>query len=114
MSTTKPIPIDKNDNEGIKVKDNWEVDDSLAKASMLHYMKDNIIPLFEDKETAKELLEALEAKYGPRSDTHVQLLLDKFNSTRMNEGDYIGDHINTMELLVKELADADNPVSNKM
>ena len=45
--------------------DNWEVDDSLAKASMLHHMKDNIIPLFEDKETAKELLEALEAKYGP-------------------------------------------------
>ena len=113
MSTTKPIPIDKNDNEGIKVKDNWEVDDSLAKASMLHHMKDNIIPSFEDKETAKELLEALEAKYGPRSDTHVQLLLDKFNSTRMNEGDYIGDHINTMELLAKELTNANYPVSNK-
>ena len=94
--------------------DNWEVDDSLAKASMLHHMKDNIIPLFEDKETAKELLEALEAKYGPRSDTHVQLLLDKFNSTRMNEGDYTGDHINTMELLAKELADADNLVLDKM
>ena len=114
LSTTKPVPIDKNDNEGIKAKVNWEVDDSLAKASMLHHMKDNIIPLFEDKETAKELMEALEAKYGPRFDTHVQLLLDKFNGTRMNEGDYIGDHINTMDFLAKELANADNPVLNKM
>ena len=49
LSTTKPIPIDKNYNEEIKVKDNWEVDDSLAKASMLYHMKDNIIPLFESK-----------------------------------------------------------------
>ena len=49
LSITKLIPINKNDNEGIKVKDNWEVDDSLAKASMLYHMKDNIIPLFESK-----------------------------------------------------------------
>ena len=86
----------------------------LAKASMLHHIKDNIIPLFEDKETAKGLMEALEAKYGPKSETHVQLLLDKFNSTRMNEGDYIGDCINKMKLLAKELANADNFVSDKM
>ena len=70
LSTTKLIPIDKNDNEGIKAKDNWEVDDSLAKTSMLHHMKDNIIPLFEDKETAKELMESLEAKCGSIS-THM-------------------------------------------
>ena len=37
---------------------------------MLHHIKDNIIPLFEDKETAKGLMEALEAKYGPKSETH--------------------------------------------
>ena len=32
----------------------------------------------------------------------------------MNEGDYIGDHINTMELLAKELANANNLVLDKM
>ena len=110
MSTTKLVPIVKNDNEGFKAKDNWEVDDSLAKTSMLHHMKDNIILLFGDNETAKKLIEALEAKYGSRPNTHVQLLLDKFNSTRINEGD----HINTMELLAKKMADVDNSVSNKM
>ena len=29
LSTTKHIPINKNDNEGIKAIYNWEVDDSL-------------------------------------------------------------------------------------
>ena len=29
------------------------------------------------------------------------------------EGNYMGDHINTMELLTKELANANNPVSDK-
>ena len=32
----------------------------------------------------------------------------------MNEGDYIGDCINTKKLLAKELANADNSVSDKM
>ena len=59
-------------------------------------------------------MEALEVKYGPKFETHVQLLLDKFNSTRMNEGDYIGDCSNTMKLLAKELANVDNSMSDKM
>ena len=70
--------------------------------------------MFEDKETAKGLMEVLEAKYGPKSDTRVQLLLDKFNGMSINEGDYIGGHINIVELLSKELADTDNSVSYKI
>ena len=70
--------------------------------------------MFEDKETAKGLIEVLEPKYGPKFDTHVQLLLDKFNSTSINEGDYIGGRINIVELLAKELVDADNSVSYKI
>jgi hypothetical protein len=34
------------------------------------------------------MMEALDKRYGPRSDTHIQLLLDKYNNTRM------GDHVN--------------------
>jgi hypothetical protein len=56
---------------------------------MLHHMKDNIIPLFEERPTAKEMMDALETKYGCRSDTQIQLLLDKFNNTKMNEGDVL-------------------------
>uniref|UniRef100_A0A2N9F1D3 CCHC-type domain-containing protein n=1 Tax=Fagus sylvatica TaxID=28930 RepID=A0A2N9F1D3_FAGSY len=81
---------------------------------MLHHMKDNIIPLFEERPTAKEIMDALETKYGCRSDTQIQLLLDKFNNIKMNEGDAIGDHVNQLKLIAKELADAGHTLSDKM
>lgn len=40
LSKPKPEPI--NDNDGVKAREKWEVDHSLAKASMLHHMKKNI------------------------------------------------------------------------
>ena len=38
---------------------------------MLHHMKDNVIPLFEERPTAKDMMDALETKYGCRSDTQI-------------------------------------------
>jgi hypothetical protein len=59
-------------------------------------------------------MEALEKKYGPRPDTHIQLLLDKYNSTRMNEDDYVGNFVNQMKLIAKELAYASYLIFDKM
>jgi hypothetical protein len=86
----------------------------MARATLLHNMKDNIISLFKGHKFAKEMMEALEAKYGPRSDTHIQLLLDKYNCARMSEGDYLGKFVNQMELIAKELTNVGHPVSDKM
>jgi hypothetical protein len=52
-------------------------DDLMARATFLHNIKDNIIHLFEKYEIAKDMMEALDQKYGPRSDTHIQLLLNR-------------------------------------
>jgi hypothetical protein len=60
----------------------------MPRATILPSMKDSIIPLFEGHEIAKDMMEALDKRYGPRFDTHIQLLLDKYNNTRM------GDHVN--------------------
>jgi hypothetical protein len=49
----------------------------MARATFLHNIKDNIIPLFEEYEIAKGMMEALDQKYGPRSDTNIQLLLNR-------------------------------------
>ena len=81
---------------------------------MLHHMKDKIIPLFEERPTAKEIMDTLEMKYGCWSDTQIQLLLNKFNNIKMNEGDVVGDHVNQLELISKELADVGHTLSNKM
>jgi hypothetical protein len=42
------------------------------------------------------------------------LLLDKFNNIKMNEGDVVGDHVNQLELIAKELVDAGHTLSEKM
>ena len=112
LSITKPDQSD--DQETKKLRNKWDEDDALAKASMLHHMKDNIIPLFKERPTAKEMMDALETKYRCRFDTQIQQLLDKFNNIKMNEGDVVGDHVNQLELIAKELADAGHTFSDKM
>jgi hypothetical protein len=52
LSTTKPDQSD--DQETEKLRKKWDEDDALVKASMLHHMKDNIIPLFEKRPTEKK------------------------------------------------------------
>ena len=89
-------------------------DDLMTRATLLHSMKDNIKPHFEGHESTKEIMEALEEKYGPRSDTHMHLLLDKYNSACMSEDDYMGNFLNQMELIAKEHAYAGHPISDKM
>uniref|UniRef100_A0A2N9HAA9 CCHC-type domain-containing protein n=1 Tax=Fagus sylvatica TaxID=28930 RepID=A0A2N9HAA9_FAGSY len=108
------MPDQSDDQETEKLRKKWDEDDALAKASMLYHMKDNIIRLFKERPTAKEMMDALETKYGCRSDTQIQLLLDKFNNIKMNEGDVVGDHVNQLELIAKELVDAGHTLSNKM
>uniref|UniRef100_A0A2N9G0N8 CCHC-type domain-containing protein n=1 Tax=Fagus sylvatica TaxID=28930 RepID=A0A2N9G0N8_FAGSY len=77
-------------------------------------MKDNIILLFEERPTAKDMMDALETKYGCHFDTQIQLLLDKFNNIKMNEDDVVRDHVNQLELIAKELADAEHTLSDKI
>jgi hypothetical protein len=69
LSTTKLDQSD--DQETEKLRKKWDEDDALAKASILHHMKDNIIPLFEERPTTKEMMDALETKYGCRFDTQI-------------------------------------------
>jgi hypothetical protein len=74
-------------------------------------MKDNSIPLFEKHQPAKGMMEALDQKYRPWFDTHIQSLLNKYNKARMEENDYVGDYVNQMKLVAKELVNAGHPVT---
>ena len=114
LTSEKPDRVDLIDGEAKKMQEKWEEDDLMGSATLLHNMKDNIIPLFEGHEFAKEMIEALETKYGLRFDTHIQLLLDKYNCSRMNDGENVGEFVNQMELIAKELANAGHPVTDKM
>lgn len=90
----KPHITDLKDEMAIKKRDKLIDDDLIARATLLHNMKENIIPLFEYSESTKEIIEALEAKCGPKSDTGIQLLLDKYNCSRMNESECMEEYVN--------------------
>jgi hypothetical protein len=114
LTSSRPEIEDENDGNTIKKKEKWMEDDLMAMATLLHSMKDNIIPLFEGHEVAKKIMKVLEEKYGPRLDTHIQLLLDKYNIARMSEDDYVGDFGNQIKLITKELASTGHPISDEM
>ena len=51
----------------------WEEDFALAKAKIVNNMQDDLIPLYEGHDTAKEIMDLLENKYGPKFETLIQL-----------------------------------------
>lgn len=77
-------------------------------------MKDNLIFLYEIYETAKSILDALKVKYGPMSDTDIQIFLYKYFSMQMNESTKVLDHAHQMKLIAKGLSNFSYSLSNKM
>jgi hypothetical protein len=71
LNSVKPELDGENDSEIIKKQEKFIEDDLMTKATLLHNMKNNIIPLFEEYDTVKSMMEALDQKYGPQSDTHT-------------------------------------------
>ena len=113
LNYVKPELDGENDADIIKQEKKLE-DYLMARATLFHNMNDNIIPHFEERETGKGMIEALDQKYGPISNTQIQLLLNKYNNARMEEKDYIGDYVNQMERVAKEVSNASHPMSDKI
>ena len=78
------------------------------------FMEDNLIKVFETFESAKKLWDALKEKYDAISDVNVQLLLHKYNTCKMSEGDNVIDHCNKMLVMPKYLEVAGNELSKNM
>jgi hypothetical protein len=72
LTSSRPEVEDEKDDV-VKKKKKLMKDDPMTRATLFYSMKYIIVPLFEGHETAKKIIEALEKKYGPRSNTHIQL-----------------------------------------
>ncbi|KAK0571052.1 hypothetical protein LWI29_010329 [Acer saccharum] len=92
----------------------WEDDNALARATILNHMQDELIPLYEGFDTARKIMDMLEDKYGPKSETYIQLLLEQFNALKMSENDSMVDHILKLEIIAKDLSNAGHEISDKM
>lgn len=108
--TEKPSATDEISKKQIE---KWEENNEFARAACLSPMQDALILLFEDKKMAKEILGALEKKYGGKYDTYVQLLLENYNGLSMSDSSVVG-HVNHMAFVTKDLLTIGNPISDKM
>ncbi|KAI9181929.1 hypothetical protein LWI28_020149 [Acer negundo] len=77
-------------------------------------MQDELIPLYEGFDTARKIMDMLEDKYGPKSETYIQLLLEQFNALKMFENDSMVDHILKLEIIAKDLSNAGHEISDIM
>ncbi|KAF3787594.1 Transposon TX1 uncharacterized protein [Nymphaea thermarum] len=94
----QPFPTlgDKPTSEQKRAYESFSSDDLMAKTIMLAFMKDDLIRVFEDCPTAKEMFDAIASKYNTMTAMHIQLLQEQYNSYRMKESDNVMDHVNKM------------------
>ncbi|KAF3787757.1 Retrovirus-related Pol polyprotein from transposon TNT 1-94 [Nymphaea thermarum] len=86
----------------------------MAKTTMLAFMEDDQIRVFEDCPTAKEMFDTITSKYNTMTTMHVQFLQEQYNSYRMKESDDVMDHVNKMLVIAKDLAVMGNVMSDNM
>ncbi|XP_077221656.1 uncharacterized protein LOC143855422 [Tasmannia lanceolata] len=89
-------------------------DDKTARTILLTSMEPDLEIIYEEYEHTKEMYESIVEAYGTMSESYVQLLIEKFNSIKMKEGESVVDHVNKMLVIAKELAAVGNPILEKM
>ncbi|XP_031493236.1 uncharacterized protein LOC116259513 [Nymphaea colorata] len=112
----KPFPTlgDKPTDEEKKEYEAFENDDLMARTIMLTFMEDDLIRVFEDCPTAKDMLDSISSKFNTTTTMHVQLLLEQYTSYKMKESDKVVDHVNKMLVMAKDLAVVGNVISDNM
>ena len=77
-------------------------DDKTTRNILLKFMEPDIEILFEEYTHAKTMFDAITETYCASSETCIQLLMERFNGTMMNESDNVIEHVNKMSVIAKE------------
>eukprot|EP00268_Persea_americana_P065323 TRINITY_DN8699_c0_g2_i1.p1 TRINITY_DN8699_c0_g2~~TRINITY_DN8699_c0_g2_i1.p1 ORF type:complete len:117 (-),score=8.83 TRINITY_DN8699_c0_g2_i1:1041-1391(-) len=81
---------------------------------MLTFLEPNIEMLFEEHKTVKEMFEAISTIYSSSSDIYVQMLIEKYNSSKMLNSESVVDYRNKMTVIAKALATLGNLIPERM
>ncbi|KAK3028833.1 hypothetical protein RJ639_038660 [Escallonia herrerae] len=76
--------------------------------------KTRLRSIYEEYKTAEEMFDAVTKTYGIASNTHIQLLIEKYNGIVIKEGESVVDHVNELLVIAKELAALGNTIPDKM
>ena len=110
-----PTPPPENSNASAKTMYEKHLeDDKTARNILLTFMETDIEILFKEYAHAKTMFDAITEAYRASSKTYIQLLIERFNGTMMNESDNVIEYVNKMSVIAKELVVLGNPIPNKM
>ena len=110
------IPTPPPENANVVAKRMYEKhleDDKTTRNILLTFMEPDIEILFKEYAHAKTMFDAITEAYRASSKTYIQLLIERFNGTMMNESDNVIEHVNKMSIIAKELAILGNPIPDK-
>ena len=98
-----PTPPPENSNAATKrMYEKHLEDDKTTRNILLKFMEPDIEILFEEYTHAKIMFDAITEAYRASSKTYIQLLIERFNGTMMNESDNVIEHVNKMSVIAKE------------
>jgi hypothetical protein len=83
--------------------ENWAKDNKKARVFMLGSMSDSLAAEYESERNAQKIMGRLEKDFGDISLVKVLNLVNRFLSTKMNEGASVNEHINKLSVLGEEL-----------
>ncbi|CAM8926236.1 unnamed protein product [Rhodiola kirilowii] len=83
LSTPVPVVRDSAPIDAIKKRSKWENYDYICRGHILNGMSNPLFDLYQNVESAKELWDALEAKYMQKDASSKKFLVSNFNSYKM-------------------------------
>ncbi|CAM8914144.1 unnamed protein product [Rhodiola kirilowii] len=83
LSTLIPVVSYDASIEAFRKRSKWENDDYICRGHILNSMSDPHFDVYQNVESAKELWDALEAKYMQEDASSKKFLVSNFNSYKM-------------------------------
>jgi 2-phosphoglycerate kinase len=99
MSTIVPVPS----SDPIAL-DIHEVKEARAQRIILDGVRDHLIPHLAEKQTTKEMWDALKNLYEAKNENRKMALRDKLHSTRMAKGESVASYLTRVAQVKDELA----------
>ncbi|CAM8951386.1 unnamed protein product [Rhodiola kirilowii] len=104
LSTPMPDADDSGPIDAIRKRSKWENDDYICRGHILNGMADNLFDVYQNVESAKELWDALEAKYMREDASSKKFVVSNFNSYKMVDSRPVPEQFNELARILGQFA----------
>ncbi|CAM8962430.1 unnamed protein product [Rhodiola kirilowii] len=104
LSTPMPAADDNDPIDAIRKRSKWENDDYICRGHILNGMANNLFDVYQNVESAKELWDALEAKYMREDASSKKFLVSNFNSYKMVDSRLVPEQFNELTPIFGQFA----------